>query len=191
MGIVQKQAQTYSFQNYLTLEKTSQIRHEYERGSVRAMAGGTKRHNRLVNNCTFGLDSQIQEKKCDVFSENVKLELLPQEFYVYPDVVLTCDPQDLKDDKESLIQFPSLIIEVLSEGTALYDQNQKKLAYLRLLSLQYYVFVAQHTVLVEVYERNQQAWLYQNYQNLTATIHFPSLKLSLLLAEVYKGIHFE
>lgn len=40
----------YSYEEYLALEQTDNIRYEYYQGEVFAMAGGTKRHNRIVRN---------------------------------------------------------------------------------------------------------------------------------------------
>ena len=40
----------YTFADYLTLERDSEIKHEFDAGEILAMAGGTSRHSALAVN---------------------------------------------------------------------------------------------------------------------------------------------
>jgi Uma2 family endonuclease len=53
----------------------------------------------------------------------MKLRVEAANAYLYPDVVVTCDARDRADDLCK--RYPSLIVEVLSDGTAAYDRGQK------------------------------------------------------------------
>lgn len=46
-----------SFEEYLELERSSAIRHEYYQGEIFAMSGGSKNHNRLVEDTEIELQS--------------------------------------------------------------------------------------------------------------------------------------
>ena len=202
----QEQKSTYTFEEYLELEKNTGKRWEYYFGEVFAMAGGSKRHNRLVGKMRRILEDKTEPKNCQVFSENIKLELSSAKQYVYPDVMLTCHPQDLEDETESIIRHPSIVVEVLSETTEAYDQGGKKLSYFRLESLLYYVLVWQATTTVEVFEkqvgsrndssrndgsqndssRSNSSWSYRNYSSKEEQIEFPLLDFSILVGDLYQ-----
>lgn len=180
----------YSYEEYLALEQADNIRYEYYQGEVFAMAGGTKRHNRIVRNLSTTLE-QLLQSTCETFTGDVKIEMHSHSHYVYPDVVVTCDPQDLEDDTEAFIQAPTLIIEVLSKSTQSYDLGPKKDAYMRLPSLEYYVLVAQNEYKVDVYERRQGFWAYTTYNEPTQPITFTKLNLTLKVSQIYQRVAFE
>jgi Uma2 family endonuclease len=76
-------------------------------------------------------------------------------------------------------------IEVLSESTADRDLRWKRKAYARLLSVMYYVVVAQDAIEVVVYARASK-FAEQRLESLDATLDLPSLGISLPLAEIYQ-----
>ncbi len=60
-------------EEYLELEETAEIRHEYVGGNVYAMTGATKRLNRIVGNIYRGLADAAEDGPCRVYVEGVKL----------------------------------------------------------------------------------------------------------------------
>jgi Uma2 family endonuclease len=50
---------TMTVEEYLALEQTSQVKHEYSHGHVYAMSGGTVAHDRIANNVRTALDNHI------------------------------------------------------------------------------------------------------------------------------------
>ena len=178
----------YSFEEYLALEQQDNMRYEYYQGEVFAMAGGTKRHNQIAGNFYIYFSGVLPDY-CRVYSGDVKVEIFQENYYVYPDVVVTCNPQDLEDDQQAFVQHPSLIIEVLS--TQNYDVEHKKDAYMRLPSLEYYVLVSKEQCLVKLYERRQNFWAYTFYDDTDQSIAFPKLNLTLKVSDIYKRVNFE
>jgi len=181
----------YSFKEYLNLEQETQERFQFYRGEVFAMAGETKRHNRISGNLFKLIDDAIEGKNCDVYLGDVKLEFEKHNYYVYPDVLLTCNAEDLKDDRESLIRNPLLVLEVLSESTMSYDINEKKQQYFKIKSLQYYLIISQEQILVELYECQERSWKYQSFQDLTDIIQLEKLNISFSIKEIYRKVDFE
>ncbi len=57
MEQVRNAATHYTIEEYMALEATSEVRHEFYRGEISAMAGATSIHNLIVLNCAFGLRS--------------------------------------------------------------------------------------------------------------------------------------
>jgi len=54
---------------------------------------------------------------------DVKVAIAPEGPFVYPDVVVSCDERD--QPSEYVIRHPTLIVEVLSENTAVFDGGKK------------------------------------------------------------------
>ena len=137
---------------YLHGEEESPIRHEYIAGLVYAMAGGSDRHNLIVGNLHAALRPVARAKRCQLFFSDVKLRLrmAGEEIFYYPDLMVVCDPHD----REPLYrEFPTIVIEVLSEATERIDRHEKFRNYTQLQSLQEYVLIAQAQMEVTVFRR--------------------------------------
>jgi Uma2 family endonuclease len=153
------------------------------------MAGGSKAHNKIILNIA-SLLKQNKKNGCEIYIDGIKLELEEEAFYVYPDLIYTCN--DNLDDQDLFVKNPSIIFEVLSESTALYDREVKLKYYKKISSLKHYVLVSQKEVMVEVYARigNSEIWQYQTYENLQDTITFENLGLNLKVSTIYDNIKF-
>jgi Uma2 family endonuclease len=181
----------YTLEEYLAIEDTAEERSEFYYGELFAMAGGTLNHNLIVQNIATVIRNQIRlkGKSCKTFTENVKLELIKNNYYVYPDMMLTCQPLDLQSKR--IIQNPVLVAEVLSESTKGYDESTKKDYYLHLSTLNYYLLIEQDTPHIKLYSRRQNEWVYQSFESLTDTIQLPDLDISFQVEEAYLEVVFE
>lgn len=179
----------FSYLEYLTLEAQSETRYEYESGRVFAMAGGTLNHNRLIGNIFTGLKPQSKKAGCWVLTENVKVEVLKNTLYRYPDVVVACHPFDLRGNNQ-LIRQPRLIVEVLSKSTEKADRGVKWQRYRKIPSLIYYLLVDQYKVTVELFSRIEEtsAWVSSMYESLDEVIVLPRLDAELPLSAIYDDI---
>ena len=83
-----------SVDEYLQGETRSVIRHEYLAGEVYAMAGAGEKHNRISLNIAFHLRAASRGKTCGVFISDMKLRIDASDSFYYPDVLVSCDPQD-------------------------------------------------------------------------------------------------
>lgn len=146
-----------SVQEYLAGEPLSDIRHEYLAGAVYAMAGAGEKHNRVAGNLFFHLRAATRGKPCGVFMNDMKVRVAQADSFYYPDVLVTCDPQDTEAYYK---QFPCLIAEVLSPSIEAIDWREKLLAYRKLPSLTHYLLLSQEQRRVEWYARDDQGrWL--------------------------------
>jgi Uma2 family endonuclease len=196
MNPTNRSSKQYSFEEYQALEASGPIRYEYYFGEIFAMdelypvamAGGTKQHNRIVKNVGNLLD-EFLEKGCESYNENVKLEVIAGGYYVYPDAILTCDPRDLEDNR--LVKYPSLVVEVLSESTQAHDLGSKLENYLRLPSLQAYLILHQHKMMVQCYDRNVDFWKYTLLEGPQAILVIPALSIRWPLSQLYAHVQFD
>ena len=74
---------------YRALELTSELRHEYVRGIIRAMTGASRRHNRIVGNVYRRLAAAADAGACRAYVNEVRVRVAHDVFY-YPDVVVAC-----------------------------------------------------------------------------------------------------
>lgn len=174
---------------YLKLEETNEVRHEFRDGQVYAMAGGTVNHNLLIDNVKAELRAGIRGRGCRVFSENMKVEVVRGVYMPYPDVVVACHPFDLRGDN-LVIRQPRVLVEVLSKSTASTDRGFKWQRYRQMPSLWYYLLVDQYKMMVELYSRVEQTdeWIYTAYEEPEEVIVIPRLDLQLTMAAIYEGI---
>ena len=118
------------------------------------------------------------------------MEAIKDFYYPYPDVMLTCNPFDLK--QKNKIAHPSLIVEVLSTSTEKYDKTVKLKKYKAIASVQYYMLVSQYEMSVELYSRvNDALWTYEEFTEQNAMINLEKLEITLSLSDIYENIIFE
>ncbi|BAY18069.1 hypothetical protein NIES2109_06670 [Nostoc sp. HK-01] len=177
-----------SAEEYLIWEPTQEQRYEYWDGEVVAMSGGTRNHNRVSLNFSKLLDDALADCSCEVYIVDVKVQVEPGQKYFYPDVVVTCDD---RDDDPQLVQFPCLIIEVLSPSTEAVDRGKKFAKYRQSPTLQEYVLVQVAQSGVEVFRRNEQGkWVLSDY-NLGDRLLLESINVEIAIADLYRQVEFE
>ncbi len=176
-------------EEYLKAEESSEIRYEYLGGQVFAMSGGSKEHNLITLNIASRLRSHVRGGSCSVFMSDmkVKLELANKgkSIFYYPDVLVSCDSED---QDRFFLNYPCLIIEVLSPSTETTDKREKLVNYRTLKSLQEYVLVSQDKVKVEVYRKDAQ----ENWSLIILgkddELHLDSIGATLTMTEVYEDV---
>ena len=178
-----------SYEEYVNWESTQEMRHEYCDGEVIAMAGGTLKHNRISGNAFKFLDDALADRPCEVYINDVKVQVQPRRKYFYPDVVVTCDERDRQES--NFVTFPCLIIEVLSPSTESFDRGFKFSQYRKFEKLQEYVLVQVEQPIVEVFQRNEQGqWVFFEY-GLSDRLFLKSVNVEIAVSELYRQIQFE
>jgi Uma2 family endonuclease len=146
---------------YLAWERTQPVRHEFFRGEVFAMAGGSMRHNMLCARLIETLGAQLRSR-CIVLTSDQRVVASHRERYVYPDVSVVCGPVVAEPGASDVLANPTILVEVLSESTEQYDRGLKWEGYQRIDSLTDYVLVSQSHRRIEHFRRDRTTtWLYQ------------------------------
>ncbi|HYW18037.1 MAG TPA: Uma2 family endonuclease [Nodularia sp. (in: cyanobacteria)] len=162
MIAIPQQPPKMTVQEYLEWEPQQDIRYEYVNGKIFAMTGGTIPHNDIALNFYTALRPHLRSKGCRVNVSDVKVQVTPRTPYYYPDLIVSCDPQDLKAHK--FIQYPRIIAEVLSPETSAKDRGEKLSDYLKMPTLQEYLLIDSEKISVERYSRGEgRMWLYYPY----------------------------
>lgn len=140
--------------DYLAWEAEQAVKHDFFRGEVFAMTGGTLRHNKATLASAIAFKAHLKGQACEVFFGDVKVAVNVAQHMFYPDVVVTCNTNDLSDLNAAQISAPVLVLEVLSPSTAAYDRGQKFLSLQKLSSLQEYALLDVQAPRLEVHRRN-------------------------------------
>jgi Uma2 family endonuclease len=176
-------------EEYLEWEAKQEFRHEYIDGEIIAMTGGSLAHNDIALNFYRSLYPQLRQRGCRVNVSDVKVQANKNSRYFYPDLVVSCHPDDLKS--REFIQHPKVIIEVLSPSTANYDRTKKLKYYRQISSLQEYVLIDSDEIAVEVYQRGEgKMWHYYEYEAGEA-IALASIEFECAIELLYEGVSFE
>jgi Uma2 family endonuclease len=180
-------------EQYLSLERFSEIRHEYLDGFVYAMAGESPEHSTICFNLAGSLHAQLKDTPCRGFSPNMKVRANRSGLYAYPDLMIVCGEPIFHDERRDVITNPTVIFEVLSPSTEAYDRGEKFLRYRsEIETLQDYVLVAQDHPRIEHFSRQRDGtWQSFEVNGLTAVLTLPSIDCRIALGDVYSRIAFE
>lgn len=186
MSLARKE-EKISVEEYFELQRSSGKRFDFWDGKLIELEATTKAHNRIKRNLIRKIDGpELSKKGCELFDENVMTQLKSGRRYVCPDIVITCDP---KDDDPLVVQFPCIIIEVLSDGTEQYDRTEKFFKYQRISSVEQCVFVSQKIMAVESYIRStEDEWTFKALEQPDSQLVFPKLGIAVKLENIYQGI---
>ncbi len=177
-------------QDYLTIERASEIRHEYYNGEMFAMSGATRAHNVIAGNIFRRLLEQFEDRDCEAYMADMRVKVDRKGLYTYPDVVTACDPKFEDEEFDTLIN-PRVIVEVLSKSTEGYDRGTKFEIYRRLPSLQDYVLVSQDKMHIEHFQRQPDGrWILEEFDAPERTLAFETSNCILQVADVYTKVSF-
>lgn len=174
-------------EEFLEWEERQPLRYEWVGGVVRAMTGGTIRHDRITRRIANALERRLRGSPCRVHGPNVRV-VAPSGDVFYPDVFVRCGPED---DRWKEVRDPVIVFEVLSPGTAEYDLTRKRRLYQQIESLAAIVFVSQTVPRLWIVERRADGFEEREADGLDAVALLPRLDLPLPLAEIYEEVDFE
>jgi Uma2 family endonuclease len=176
-----------SVEEYIEFDERSEIRHEFINGNLTPMPGTTFDHNDICFNLRAVLKQLL--KNLRVQTENVKAQIGSEKDYTYPDVIVTSDPRDA--DSQYIIQHPSVIFEVMSKSSRIYDSADKFILYKNIESLQNYILVDSEKIFVEVRIKQENGeWEASSYLQSDERFPVPALGVELELSVVYEGVSF-
>jgi Uma2 family endonuclease len=176
-------------EEYLAIERRSDVKNEYYAGEMFAMAGATEEHNLIAGNVFGSLHLQFKGRRCKVYQSDMRVKVLATGLRTYPDVVALCGEAEFEDAVRDTLTNPALLVEVLSESTEAYDRGKKFEHYRRIPSFQEYLLIAQDRVHVERYLRSDDGqWVLSEYSDLNAKVELSSVGCALSLVDVYDKV---
>lgn len=175
-------------EDYLALERRSEIRSEFLNGEIFAMTGASERHNLLAGNIYTAFRAQLRQRGSETYFSDMRVKVSATGLYTYPDVVVVCDKPQFEDAEVDTLLNPRVIVEILSKSTENYDRGTKFLHYRTIQSLAEYLLVSQDQVHVEHHLRQHDGWLLTETSRREDAIELPSVGARLALSDIYDEV---
>jgi Uma2 family endonuclease len=180
-----------SVAEYLAAEKRNDFKSEFFNGEMFAMAGASFPHNRVNENLSGEVYSQLKGSSCQSFSSDLRVQVERTGLYTYPDLVIVCGKPEFAEEDADTITNPRVIVEVLSPSTELYDRTTKFRHYRQIPSLREYVVVSQSEPLCERFSLQENGeWSVASFFGIEAVLELRSVPVRVTLADVYAGVEF-
>ena len=173
---------------YLNFERKATTKHEYLNGQIVAMSGASFAHNFITVNIATSLNVQLMEGECRVATSDMRVKVTEIDSYFYPDVVVVCGEPIPEDNVFDTLLNPTLIVEVLSPSTEIYDRGEKFEHYQQIASLKDYILISQDEIHVEYYYRQKNEWLQTEFVELEDVLSLLSIGCELRLSDIYRRV---
>ncbi|KPV51081.1 hypothetical protein SE17_23260 [Kouleothrix aurantiaca] len=179
----------YSVEEYLDLQRSGVLKHEYYRGEIFALTGSSEAHNLILTNIVMSLGTQLRKRACKVYPSDMRLKIPKTGLYTYPDVSIVCGMPQFDDSKQDTLLDPIVVIEILSPSTERYDRGKKFQNYRTVNSLQEYLLVSQDDYHIDHYtNQNNGTWLLKTYSGKDAVLFVKAIDCTMLLDDVYDKV---
>ena len=175
----------YSWEDYLALEASSNVKHEFLEGQIYGMAGGTPEHAALKAAITGLVFAQIRGGRCRAHDSDLRVRVLETGLATYPDMTVICGPSERDPSDENAVTNPTLLVEVLSRSTEDYDRGDKFEHYKRIASLQQYVLISHREREVEVWSRTPSNDWTRVVAQATGRVALDSIGAVLVVDDLY------
>lgn len=176
---------------YVALEESSGVKHEFFAGVAYAMTGASPAHNLITANVISSLRPQLRGKSCRIYTSDQRLNVQATGLYTYADASVVCGPVQYADASGNTITNPSVIIEVLSPSTENYDRGKKFQQYRNIDTLREYLLIAQDSMYVELYIRQEQhRWLLVEIAQEDAIVSLDVIGCTMAIKDIYEDVEF-
>jgi Uma2 family endonuclease len=180
-----------SLTQYIDTETRTGERHEYYRGELFAMVGGTPQHALIIANFLREASQLLKNSSCVAYSGDLRIKIEPTGLYTYPDASIICGRLELDEDVPNTVLNPCVLVEVLSDSTEKYDRGKKAANYRNIPSLQALLLISQDRPLVECFTRQATGgWMLTEARQLQDAVDIEPIKISIALAELYRNLEF-
>ena len=197
----EKTNRKFTVDEYLTLERAADERHEYIDGEIFEMAGESDNHGIVSANLSGEFHIRLKGTDCQQRVKDTKIKTggfarkvgeSKKGMFSYPDLVVICGAVEYHDEKKDVILNPKVVVEVLSESTELFDRNDKFQRY-RMFNptLTDYVLVSQDKPMVEHFIRQaDESWKMFVHIGLSEILNVESIECRLKLTDIFDRIEF-
>lgn len=190
-NIVQEPAPKYNFispKEYLEMERASDEKHEYFDGHIYLMSGASLKHAKVAMNLAVEIGSYLKEQKCKVLAETMRVTTKTKDAYMYPDLLIYCDKEELEDEQFDTLLNPSVIFEILSPSTRSIDKGRKMMYYKEIPSLKEYFMVDTDAQLVHCARKQPSGdWRLETIAGENSALLIKTIEFNLPLSAIYKG----
>lgn len=155
---------------------------------VRMMVGARWEHNYIIQDLATALRERFRAggSPCRTLTESFRLRDKPTESSTLPDVIVHCRPLE---PGASALNDPTVLVEVMSEGSKARDRFEKWAVYQRLPSLRHYVLVERDRAHIEIFDRVGDVWSgVRILDGMDGFMDLPAVGASVPMREIYRDV---
>jgi len=178
---------------YLAYDRAHGGTYEYVDGEVVARSSGSAAHDRIQINTVVALRYRlldaspraVSRTRARAHGAGQRIHLAETGIYAYPDAAIVWDePVYASADREAVVN-PTVLVEVFSEASEIYDRGAKAVRYRRGASVELILLIDSRRRRVERSQRNADAtWTWSEHTSGAISV----LELELPLEELYEGV---
>jgi len=187
--MIAEQVRQMSVEEFLDFAENSEDRYEYIDGELYQMTGGKLNHFTIIANVTGRFQTLLADTHCLVVGSGMLVKA-GETRLVAPDVSVVRGEPETEANTRILLN-PILVVEVTSPSSIEHDRISKRAYYRDVASIEAYLIVDQHRVLVELYTRSETGWHIQCFSDLGDEVPLAAVDCSLPLRDIYQRIEFE
>jgi Uma2 family endonuclease len=179
----------FSIDEYLRMENTEVVKHEYYQGEIFAMSGAKVSHNTIAVNLLIKLGQKLKGKKCKPFNSDQRIHIPSNTLFTYSDISIICGEIITLNNDEYNVLNPTVIIEVLSSSTKNYDRGEKFKLYRDITTLKEYILVDSESIHIETFRLNENDhWELEEYNSAEDILIIKAIEENITLSEIYDGV---
>ena len=192
---VKEPAPKYNYispEQYLEMERASEVKHEYYKGEVFAMSGASNAHNDITYNINRLVASPLHGTGCKLYGSDFRIHVSEHSLFTYPDFSVVCGKAETSEIYTDNLTNPATIIEILSKSTRNYDTGMKFGFYRTIKTLRECILIDSTFIIVESYARqSDNSWLLKEYKQLSDSFVISTIGLTLCLKDIYDDVSFD
>lgn len=182
-------AYTYSgkrvtYEEFLKITEDNEERYEFIDGEVFLLSSPGMMHQIILANMFNDMMNWFKGKKCRVFAAPFDVTLLGEEIesknVVQPDILVSCDYNEQRNERDRYTGTPALVVEILSPQTRRRDQAKKLKVYMDGGVSEYWIVDPKGMKVVQYYftENEPMETMVYNHPDIVKSIHFKGLELT-------------
>jgi len=182
-------AYTYSgkrvtYEEFLKITEDNEERYEYIDGVVYLLSSPRMRHQIIHANMNHFLMNWFSGKPCRVFSAPFDVTLAGEKpddkNVVQPDLLVSCDYNEQRDEKDRYTGIPALVIEILSPGSRSHDHVRKLNVYMQGGVSEFWIIDPKDKKVIQYYfvEKEVEEMITYSHPDVLKSLHFKGLEIS-------------
>ena len=183
-------AYTYSgkrvtYEEFLKITEDNEDRYEYIDGEVYLLSSPRMTHQIIHSNMYSLMMNWFSGKKCRVFSAPFDVTLEGEKpddkNVVQPDLLISCDYNEQRDEKDRYTGIPALVIEILSPHSRSHDHVRKLNVYMLGGVSEYWIVDPKEKKIVQYcfVEKELTEMLTYSHPDVVKSLHFKGLEIPM------------
>lgn len=171
---------------YIELEETSEVRHEFYGGEVFEMEAASFRHQRIQAQFAAAASAAIAAKGCILYFAGTRIATSAVGLFTYPDLVLVCGQARFLEVEPNTVTNPKVIVEILSPRTQDYDRGKKFQLYRGIQALEEYINIHQDEPFIEHHTKQREGlWISEDIRGIDRVLRLGSVGIEIPFSVLY------